>query len=123
MMYIAGSFKKGDYTEFIEMWMRITVEQVDCSPVIEVWYLVFAFFCPFAFVYSWVIKRKAVNNYILYKYSMETWNKTYEISTNNDRKINWPIICLETVNLSWAVLGTILDSVLKQGSGGSGALR
>jgi len=58
-----------------------------------------------------VVKYFAKRNNIYCSYQLETWRKYYEIWTNNDRRINWPIMLLEFVNIAWAITGTVLNNV------------
>ena len=108
-MYLCGSFKKGDYKEYIAIWMNINVVDTECNPAIEVWYFTFVFFCPVVLVGSWILSCYATPTNIYCSYTLETWNKYYEIWTNNDRKINWVIIGVEIFNLFWAIMGSILN--------------
>jgi len=89
--------------------MGIDVLQVDCSPSIEVWWDFFALFCLIACIGSGFMFKAAKNRFIVFRYNMETWNKTYEIRTNNDRRINGPIIAIEVINFLWAVIGLIIN--------------
>ena len=54
---------------------------------------------------------------------LETRNKLYLVYSNHDKRINIPILMIETFNLSWAILGSIFSYALANENTSRGALR
>jgi len=52
----------------------------------------------------------------MYTYTLEKRNKQYLIYTNNSRVISNSILAIDIINISWAVIGSILNVALRQSS-------
>ena len=122
-MWAMGSFSKGSKNQWDIL--EVDPEDVPCSPGMEAWFALFIFFCPFAIAVATYASCKAKGNYTRKVYTLETWHRQYEMFTNNDRHVNWPIAFIEISNFLWGLVGSILNSTLAnpKSAGKEGALR
>lgn len=88
---------------------------VRCEPQLSMWYAFWVFFGPTAFIISLVIccGYGSSRNQVLKEYSIENWYRLYKIYTDNDNRINRPILILDLINISWGMLGSYLSIALK----------
>lgn len=121
MMSLAGCFKKGDNTVELE-YLSYKVPDAECSPLIEIWYCFFIVGCPIAMVIGIILYYVAKKHRNFHAYTFETRYVYYEIWTNNDRKINWPFIGIEIYNIVWAIVGSLLNTMLDSVSPLGGAI-
>lgn len=79
------------------------------------WYAFWVFFSPVAFLISLVLccGYGSSRRQDLRQYSIETWYRLYKIFTDNDNRINRPILALDIINILWGMTGTYLSIKLK----------
>ena len=79
------------------------------------WYAFWVFFSPVAFLISLVLccGYGSSRRQDLRQYSIETWYRLYKIFTDDDNRINRPILALDIINILWGMTGTYLSIKLK----------
>ena len=120
-MFKLGCFKKMNDDRYYEFTTQS--ENVDCHRGLEIWFASYVFFCPIASVISFYCMCLAKYNYNIRAYSIETWNRQYQVYSNFDNRINLPILTIDIFNIVWAILGNILDFFLENTSTSHGAIR
>ena len=78
----------------------------------EIWFAMFLYGCPLEFLVSVIVMYRAKLNHRLYSYCSDRLRTECIVLTNSDRTINWPMIAIEVLNLTWAIIGCILNSTL-----------
>mmetsp|Transcript_23097 Transcript_23097/g.35771 ORF Transcript_23097/g.35771 Transcript_23097/m.35771 type:complete len:248 (+) Transcript_23097:249-992(+) len=122
IMYLVGDFKKMSSEEYYKFEQQFA--NIACKRPMEVWFVIFLFFCPLAMVTSaFVALFKAKNNYSVKVYTLETWFKQYKIFSNGDKGVNYPILSIDYFNLAWAITGHILNKKLQDPAYNQGAIR
>lgn len=109
---LVGGFTKSDGNDSFSIVDSSWYANVDCSPVVETWFTVYLGFVPFAVVVSGLVaKFRAKGRFTRSSYVFETFRRQYTILTDKDVWTNAPIICLDVINIVWALSGTIINYV------------
>ena len=45
----------------------------------------------------------------MFTYHMETWNRKYQVWTDNNKYINNSILMVDVVNVAWAFYGLVMN--------------
>ena len=87
-----------------------------------VWFFSLFFIYPASLLATIFLMRYSKNKYDQSIYHIEKFHKKFIIRTNANKRINYSILLLELINLLWAIIGTILDSILRKPSYRTGAI-
>ena len=108
-MAFFGSFDKGanHYQDPYSDPKRFQGEK--CPAKVENWFTFYVFFCPLAMLIAICASRQAKYHHNMFTYHIETWNRKYQVWTDNNKQINNSILFIDVVNVSWALYGLMMN--------------
>lgn len=77
--------------------------------MVVTWFVSFVWMCGVFSVVTLYLSRKASSNYNTYIYKIETWHRDFKVYMKPDRWINWTIISIDLINISWSCIGMYIN--------------
>ena len=108
-MAFFGAFDKGvkHYQDPYSNPKRFEGEK--CPAQVEHWFTFYIAFCPLAMLISTIAGQQAKYQHNMFTYHMETWNRKYQVWTDNNKFINNSILMVDVVNVAWAFYGLVMN--------------